>query len=226
MKHVYEVDRRAMLQKCLACAAALSFTGGAPRMAKAQSALSPRESLARLQEGNRRFTEHRLTSFNDDLAILRNKTLEKQEPFAAILACADSRVPVEILFDQTIGHLFVARVAGNFATSDVIASLEYAVSVLGTKLVVVLGHRNCGAVKAGVGGKAVPGQISTLYPYLRPAIIKAGTDIEEVTRQNARIQADLLRQSSTEVSTLVKTKQVEVVSAYYDVADGKVTFLD
>jgi carbonic anhydrase len=226
MKHVYDVDRRAMLQKCLACAAALSFTGGAPRMAKAQSSLGPRESLARLREGNQRFTEHRLTSFNDDLSILRNKTLEKQEPFAAILACADSRVPVEILFDQTIGHLFVARVAGNFATSDVIASMEYGVSVLGTKLVVVLGHRNCGAVKAGISGKAVPGQISTLYPYLRPAIIKAGTDVEEVTKQNARIQADLLRQTSTEISTLIKTKQVEVVSAYYDVADGKVTFLD
>jgi carbonic anhydrase len=72
-----------------------------------------------------------------------------------VLACADSRVPVEILFDQTIGHLFVARVAGNFATSDVIASLEYAVSVLETKLLVVLGHRNCGAVKAGISGKAV-----------------------------------------------------------------------
>jgi carbonic anhydrase len=135
-------------------------------------------------------------------------------------------VPVEILFDQTIGHLFVARVAGNFATSDVIASLEYGVSVLGTKLVVVLGHRNCGAVKAGIGGKPVPGQISTLYPYLRPAIIKGGTDVEEVTKQNARVQADLLRQTSTEIAPLVKTKQVKVVSAYYDVADGKVTFLD
>jgi carbonic anhydrase len=215
-----------MLQKCLVCAAALGFTGGAPRIAKAQSALGPREALARLREGNQRFMERRLTSFSDDLAILRDKTIEKQEPFAALLACADSRVPVEILFDQTIGHLFVARVAGNFATSDVIASLEYAVSALETKLIVVLGHRNCGAVKAAIAGKAVPGQISTLYPYLRPAIIKAGTDVEEVTKQNARIQADLLRNASPEISALVKTKQLEVVSAYYDVASGKVTFFE
>jgi carbonic anhydrase len=220
------LDRRAMLQKGLACAAAFGFTAAAPQRARAQSALNPREALAHLRDGNQRFTEHRLTSFNEDLAILRDKTLEKQEPFAAILACADSRVPVEILFDQTIGHLFVTRVAGNFATSDVIASLEYAVSVLETKLIVVLGHRNCGAVKAGIGGKTVPGQISTLYPYLRPAIVKAGTDVEEVTKENARIQADLLRHSSTEIAPLIKTKQLEVVPAYYDVATGKVTFFE
>jgi carbonic anhydrase len=221
--HPPQWHRRAILRKGLACAAACAFTAATPQRARAQSALNPREALAHLREG---FTEHRLTSFNEDLAILRDKTLEKQEPFAAILACADSRVPVEILFDQTIGHLFVARVAGNFATSDVIASLEYAVSVLETKLIVVLGHRNCGAVKAGIGGKSVPGQISTLYPYLRPAIAKAGTDVEEVTKENARIQADLLRHSSTEIAPLIKSKQVEVVPAYYDVATGKVTFFE
>jgi carbonic anhydrase len=170
-----------MLQKCLACATASGFVAGAPGIAKAQSAFNPSQALALLKEGNERFTQQRLTSFSEDLSILRDKTIEKQEPFAAVLSCADSRVPVEILFDQTIGHLFVARVAGNIATSDVIASLEYAVNVLETKLIVVLGHRNCGAVKAAIGGKPVPGQISTLYPYIRSAIDKAGKDVEDVT---------------------------------------------
>jgi len=102
--------------------------------------------------------------------MLKTKTVESQEPFAAVLSCADSRVPVELIFDQSIGHLFVARVAGNIATSAMIASLEYGVAVLGTKAIMVLGHANCGAVKASIEAKAVPGQISALYPYIRPAV--------------------------------------------------------
>ena len=90
--------------------------------------------------------------------------MEKQEPFAALLSCADSRVPVELVFDQSIGHLFVVRVAGNVATSrKMIASLEYGAAVLGTKVIMVLGHGSCGAVKATIDGKAVPGQISQLF---------------------------------------------------------------
>jgi carbonic anhydrase len=142
--------------------------------AAAQTLLSPDAALQQLVDGNARFTEGRMTSFNEDLGILKAKTVEKQEPFAAVLSCADSRVPVELIFDQSIGHLFVTRVAGNIATSELIASLEYGVAVLGTKAIVVLGHANCGAVKASIEAKAVPGQISALYPYIRPAVDQAG----------------------------------------------------
>ena len=99
------------------------------------------------------------TSIEHDLTILREHTADKQEPFAGVLACADSRVPVELVFDQTIGHLFVTRVAGNIVTPEVIASLEYGVAVLGIKALLVLGHNGCGAVKAAMKANAAPGQI-------------------------------------------------------------------
>jgi carbonic anhydrase len=89
--------------------------------------------------------------------MLMRQTTEKQEPFASVLACADSRVPVEVVFDQSIGRIFVNRIAGNIATSEIIASIEYGAAVLGTKVLMVLGHSNCGAVKATIAGKAEPG---------------------------------------------------------------------
>ena len=119
-------------------------------------------------DGNKRFTQQQMTSFDDDLKLLKAKTAEAQAPFAALLSCADSRVPVELVFDQTIGKLFVCRVAGNIATADLIASLEYGAAVLGTKAIMVLGHGNCGAVDATIKAQAVPGQISTLYRSIQP----------------------------------------------------------
>ena len=141
----------------------------------AQSTLTPDEALKALMDGNQRYVGGQLKSLNEDLAILKAKTAEKQEPFAAVLSCADSRVPVEIVFDQSIGQIFVVRVAGNIATPEIIASLEYGVAVLGTRVLMVLGHGNCGAVKATIDGKAVPGQISALYAPIRPAVDEAGT---------------------------------------------------
>src|SRR5262252_10587702 len=149
---------------------AVGWELAAPVKLQAQSNLSPDAALKELMDGNQRFTSGKLKAFDEDLAILKQKTVEKQEPFAAVLSCADSRVPVEIVFDQSIGHLFVVRVAGNVATPEIIASLEYGVAVLGTKVLMVLGHGNCGAVKATIDGKAVPGQISALYAPIRPAV--------------------------------------------------------
>ena len=194
--------------------------------AAAQTLLSPDAALQQLVDGNARFTEGRMTSFNEDLSILKAKTVEKQEPFAAVLSCADSRVPVELIFDQSIGHLFVTRVAGNIATSELIASLEYGVAVLGTKAIVVLGHANCGAVKASIEAKAVPGQISALYPYIRPAVDQAGPDLEATIKANAKIQAALLRQSSPVLAGQIKQSQLKIVAGYYDLAGGKVSILD
>ena len=152
--------------------------------------------------------------------------MDKQEPFAAVLSCADSRVPVELIFDQSIGHVFVTRVAGNIATSPMIASLEYSVAVLCAKAIMVLGHANCGAVKAAIDAKPAPGQISVLYPYIRPAVEQAGPDLEAAIKANAKIQAALLRQSSPALAEQLKQNQLKIVAAYYDLATGKVTLLE
>jgi carbonic anhydrase len=197
-----------------------------PRAALAQSTLSPDAALQQLMDGNQRFAANRPTALEQDLVIIRQNTEEKQEPFAAVLSCADSRVPVELVFDQSIGHVFVTRVAGNVATSEVIASLEYGAAVLGTKVIVVLGHGNCGAVNATIAGKEVPGQISGLYPHIRPAVDQAGSNLEAATKANAKIQAALLRQASTVISGLVKESKLKVVAGYYDVSNGRVTLLE
>jgi len=131
-----------------------------------------------------------------------------------------------LIFDQSIGHLFVTRVAGNIATSAIIASLEYGAAVLGTRAIVVLGHANCGAVKASIEAKAVPGQISALYPYIRPAVDQAGSDLEAAIKANARIQAALLRQSSPVLAEEIKQHRLKIVAAYYDLASGSVSLLD
>jgi carbonic anhydrase len=224
-------SRRDFLQMTIGGAAAGLVTAAgmefaAPRAVLAQSALSPDAALQELMDGNKRFASGALTSYEHDLAILREHTVDKQEPFAAVLSCADSRVPVELLFDQTIGHIFVTRVAGNFAASEIIASLEYGAGVLGAKVIVVLGHSGCGAVKATIQAKAVPGQISGLYPYIQPAVDQAGSNVEAATKANAKIQADLLRKASTVISGLVKENKLKVVAGYYDVGTGVVTLLE
>jgi carbonic anhydrase len=199
---------------------------GNPHSVLAQSKLSPDAALQELMDGNRRFTSGHLTSFEKDLAILKQNTIEKQEPFAAVLSCADSRVPVELVFDQSIGQIFVVRVAGNVVTPEIIASLEYGAAVLGTKVILVMGHGNCGAVKATMQAKEVPGQISALYPHIQPAVDQAGPNLEAATKANAKIQAGLLRQASTVISGLLQEGKVKVVAGYYDLASGSATLLD
>src|ERR1700749_2008300 len=157
-------------------AAGVVATGGVPTLAQTQ--LSGEGAMRELMAGNERYIAGKITSFPEDLKILKEKTVLKQEPFAAVLSCADSRVPVELLFDQSIGHVFVTRVAGNVVTPEIIASLEYGVAVLGTRAIVVLAHAGCGAVKATIQAKEVPGQISALYPHIQPAINQAGHDLE------------------------------------------------
>jgi carbonic anhydrase len=187
-----------------------------------QTTLTPEAALNELIEGNQRYVAGHTTAHEHDLEFLRAKTAEKQEPFGAILSCADSRVPVELLFDQTIGHLFVCRLAGNVTTPEIIASLEYAAAVLGVKAIMVLAHSKCGAVAATIKGSAVPGQISALYPRIRPAVDLAGPDTEEAAKANAKIQAALLAEASTVIGGLVKENKIKVVAGYYDVTNGMV----
>ena len=198
-------SRRQVLGMGLTATAATVLGSGlelfTPSVARAQSTLSPVAALDKLMAGNKRFSSGRMISHEQDLAILKQKTEGKQEPFAAVLSCADSRVPVELVFDQSIGQIFVTRVAGNLITPEIIGSLEYGAAVLGTKVILVMGHSNCGAVKATIQGKDVPGQISSLFPHIQPAVDQAGTNLEAATKANAKIQAMLLRQSSTPILT-------------------------
>jgi len=227
---VKESSRRHFFQNALRGAAtglvaAAGFDFASPRPVMAQSKLSPDAALQELMDGNARFISGRANAHEQDVLILKQNTLDKQEPYAAVLACADSRVPVEMIFDQTIGHLFVSRVAGNVVTPEIIASLEYGAAVLGTKVILVIGHANCGAVKATIQGKEVPGQISALFPHIQPAVDQAGPNLEATTKANAKIQAALLRESSTVIAGLVKDKKIKVVAGYYDLATGAATLL-
>ena len=222
-------SRRGFLQLSLAGSAVGLLTNildiATPSVAVAQSTLSPDAALTELIDGNKRFTSGRFARNEQDLAILKQKTVDKQEPFAAVLSCADSRVPVELIFDQTIGHIFVARVAGNIVTPEIMGSLEYGAAVLGTKVILVMGHSGCGAVKATIQGKEVPGQISTLFPHIQPAVDQAGQSLEAATKTNAKLQAALLRESSTVIASLVKEGTVKVVAGYYDLTTGAVDII-
>lgn len=223
-----DVSRRQILQKILSGAmvgvAAQAGIGlEFPQKGYAQSSLSPDAALHALLAGNQRMVANQPTSIEHDLTILREHTADKQEPFAGVLACADSRVPVELVFDQTIGHLFVTRVAGNIVTPEVIAGLEYGVAVLGIKALLVLGHSGCGAVKAAMKANAAPGQISALYQHLQPGVARSGGNIDKAIEANARIQAELLCTSSPVIRDAIKAGELKVEAAMYDLATGKVT---
>lgn len=220
--------RRKFLQTVLSTAAVgatvrAGIEFASPEPLKAQTNVSPDAALQQLVEGNQRFAANQLTSISHDLIVLKEHTVDKQEPFAAVLACADSRVPAELVFDQTIGHIFVTRVAGNIVTPEIIASLEYGVAVLGVKALLVLGHTSCGAVKAAMKAGTVPGQISSLYPHLRPAVEQSDGDLSKAIEANAKIQADLLRTSSTVIRDAVKAGTLKVQAAVYDLGTGKVS---
>ena len=139
-------------------------------------------------------------------------------PFAAVLSCADSRVPVELVFDQSIGRLFVARVAGNLTTPEIFASLEYGAEALAVKAILVLAHTNCGAVQAAILGKEPGGQITALYPHIQPAIPLPPTtpNPDAVALVNAQNQAELLRDASPLLKGLVDDGDLKIVSGIYD----------
>jgi len=215
-----KINRRTFL----ASAAAAALVSSQPLHAQEPAPTTPDEALKMLMDGNARFDANNLTSIAHDLKMLRENTVEKQQPFAAVLSCADSRVPVELVFDQTIGHIFVCRVAGNIINSEIIGSLEYGAAVLGVKVLLVMGHSNCGAVKAAIAKTDVPGQIASLYTHLEPAV-EAGSGLVDTIKKNAKIQASLLETTSTVLSPMVKEGKLKIRAAYYDVGTGQVTLL-
>jgi len=190
--------------------------------------VSPQAALARLVEGNRRFVEDRRLNPNQSKLRLQ-ETAAAQYPFAAILGCSDSRVPAEIVFDQGLGDLFVVRLAGNVASPTAIGSLEFATSVLGAQLIVVMGHARCGAVIAAAKGDPLPGRIGVFVEDIKPAVErvrnKSGNLEENSIIANVQYQAERLGESSTILADLIKKGKLKIAGGVYDLASGKVTLL-
>lgn len=184
--------------------------------------LEPLQALELLYEGNRRFVAGETIEPHRNLSRLK-EIADRQTPYAAFLGCADSRVPIEILFDQGFGDLFVTRIAGNVATSENIGSLEFGTQVLGAKVLYVLGHTNCGAVAATMKRDAVPGQISSLFQFIRPAVRSAAGDLSAAVHENVRLQAQTLAEASPVIAALVKEGRLIVAGGVYDLASGRVT---
>lgn len=183
--------------------------------------LDPRAALDFLYTGNRRFVAGETLAPNRDVTRLR-EVAPRQTPFAAFLGCADSRVPIEILFDQGFGDLFVTRIAGNVAATENIASLEFATLVLGAKVLYVLGHTSCGAVAAATKAEPVPGQISALFQHIRPAVRAAKGDVAVAVRENVKLQAQTLVEASPVIAALVKDGKVIVAGGVFDLESGRV----
>ena len=188
----------------------------------ALSALEPSAVLELLYEGNRRFAAGASIEPRRSHSRIR-EIADRQAPFAAFLGCADSRVPVEIIFDQGFGDLFVTRIAGNVATSENIGSLEFGTQVLGAKVLFVLGHTNCGAVAATMKREPVPGQISSLFQFIRPAVRATEGDVNDVVRVNVRLQAQTLAEASPVLAELIGSGKLLVAGGVYDLSTGLVT---
>eukprot|EP00198_Chlamydomonas_reinhardtii_P006667 XP_001696003.1 mitochondrial carbonic anhydrase, beta type [Chlamydomonas reinhardtii] len=184
----------------------------------------PDQALEYLREGNKRFVNNKPHDSHPTRNLDRVKaTAAGQKPFAAFLSCADSRVPVEIIFDQGFGDVFVTRVAGNIVTNEITASLEFGTAVLGSKVLMVLGHSACGAVAATMNGAAVPGVISSLYYSISPACKKAQAgDVDGAIAENVKVQMEQLKVSPV-LQGLVKEGKLKIVGGVYDLATGKVT---
>lgn len=185
---------------------------------------SPADAIARLLEGNRRVVGGHPRAPHRSAARL-HEVAHAQHPFAAILGCADSRVPVELVFDQGLGDLFVARIAGNVADAGVVGSLEFAVLRLGVRVVMVLGHTRCGAVAAALRDEAVPGRIGAITRQLRPAVRGAHGDAEAAMRRNVARQVRRLRASPV-LGPAHRDGRAAVVGAVYDLDAGAVALLD
>lgn len=203
--------------------------------AEAQKALTPEEVVTRLKEGNDRFVSNR--GMRQDYLAQVRATASGQFPKAVVLSCLDSRIPAEVVFDQGIGDIFVGRVAGNFANTDLIGSMEFATAVAGAKAIVVLGHNECGAVK-GAADDARLGNLTATLSNLRPAVVDASTRVAgphnsknpafvaEVASTNVRLtMARILDQSST-LRELVEQDKLVIVGGIYDLHTGRIDWLE
>lgn len=224
---------------CLAAAGAFAATAAdaqtecAVFTANRQKQTTPDEALARLRQGNERLLAGK--SIHCDLLAQIKDTAAGQAPFAAILGCIDSRVPPELIFDQRVGDVFCARVAGNIADVDILGSLEYATKAAGAKAIVVLGHNSCGAIKSAIDGVKL-GNITALLENFDPALATITPQdgprdshnyplVQKVAEANARLTAASLTRRSAVIKELVDAGQVKIAAAMHDIKTGKVTWL-
>jgi carbonic anhydrase len=199
-----------------------------------QAALSPDMVIQLLIEGNQRFMNNNLTA-RDHSAQVRNSTYE-QYPKAIILSCIDSRVPVEDVFDRGIGDIFVARVAGNFVNEDILGSMEYACKVSGSKLILVLGHEHCGAVKAAIDDVEL-GNITAMLSNIKPAVefvseiegertSKNEDFVHEVCEANVMNTIERIRLESPILKDMEDAGEIKIIGAVYNMTTGEVEFVD
>lgn len=190
----------------------------------ASLSLSPDTALQRLMEGNQRFVQHQ-PQYPDQSQARLQEVAQAQHPFATILSCADSRVPAEIIFDQGIGDIFDVRIAGNIATPEVIGSIEYAVALLNTPLLMVLGHERCGAVTAAVQNEPLPGDISTFVKAIKPVVAKVkyqpGNTVDNAVIANVHYQIQRLKRSPL-LSERLQSGKLKIVGGRYDLDTGSV----
>ena len=199
-----------------------------------QSALTPNGVLQDLLDGNNRFVNGKLEEA--DNAALVQQTTGGQFPKAVVLSCIDSRVPVETVLDQAIGDVFVARVAGNFENIDILGSLEYSCNVAGSKLILVLGHESCGAVKAACDGVEL-GNITAMLENIMPAVRKSADEIEgeanssnkefvaKTVENNVRLTMDRIREKSPILKEMEENGEIAIVGGVYSLHTGKVEML-
>jgi carbonic anhydrase len=189
------------------------------------TSVSPDAALAKLKEGNLRFATSP-TSKEKPTTERRTETAKGQHPFAIILGCADSRVSPELVFDQNLGDLFVIRTAGNLVDDHALGSIEYAVEHLGTRLIVVLGHSSCGAVTAALESDHAPGHVNSLVRDIQPAVnamkSESGDKVSAVVTENAK---EVSARIKTEAELGDLAKEVQIVSAVYDLKTGKVEWV-
>jgi carbonic anhydrase len=199
-----------------------------------QKAVSPEAALQMLKDGNERFVSGK--TINCDLMAQVRATAGGQAPFAAIVGCIDSRVPPELVFDQRLGDIFAARIAGNFVDIDIIGSLEFATKVVGARAIVVLGHTDCGAIKGAIDNVKL-GNLTAVLKHIEPAVKAAEAEsiegehtsknkklVQAVADINANLAAKMLVEKSDVLRDLVANKELAIASAMHDLNTGRVTF--
>lgn len=201
--------------------------------AEEQAALTPADVLNSLAAGNERFVRNDLTARDHSMQI--RESAASQYPKAIVLSCVDSRVPVEDVFDKGIGDIFVARVAGNFINDDILGSMEFATKVAGAKLILVMGHENCGAIHAAIDGAKL-GHITKMLKNIKPAVKMSTTSegprtsknrllVHEVSENNVRLAITKITKDSAVLRELLEKGEIDVKGAVYDMDTGVVNFL-
>ena len=201
--------------------------------AEQQKILSPDDVIESLQEGNRRFVANDLT-YRDHSAMVRDAATG-QYPKAVVLSCLDSRVPVEDVFNKGIGDMFIARIAGNFINEDILGSMEYGCKVSGAKLILVLGHESCGAIKSAIDDVKL-GNITAMLAKIKPAVAKSQdfsgdktskneTYVDYVCRKNVEEAMKNIRERSPILREMAEKGQIKIIGAVYSLKTGEVTFL-